>query len=305
MHRSNEHVLLDERSGTGSGLEGFPASRLASLVTEAPELARRLLRAGVEEQADASLVFRSLSAIMLRALDGHDRGLLTGGIDSFNAIWALGDPKVMYSIKTPAFEASLWERLAVELYALAGFAVLRELWGEMRALVLVRPDESPSDVSWLRQGQVASSRASTYPDENILDMAARRMVELDAQSKPDALTSVCRLDLLAAMIICEFDRDGFFPNCAPYSESLVEPIVIDGLRDSGSPLRQAVFRDDSKGLRAALREFDAMARSQAALARRNGHSWKWRAFADARTWTYIDEGHLLEEFEKAGRDGWR
>jgi hypothetical protein len=201
-------------------------------------------------------------------------------------------------VRTPDFEASLWERLVTEIYALGGLAVRQKRWEDMRQLSTepaTSPPSSPSYKSWLRQGQVASSRSAVYPD-SVLALAARRLEELDANiASADALKSVCEFDLLSSLVVSEKNPDAYFPNCAEFSESLVEPLVIEALRPPGSPLRQHVFAGNTEGLRGALRDFDAKARTQAALVRHAGGDWQWRAFADARTWVFINDGRILED----------
>ena len=72
--------------------------------------------------------------------------------------------------------------------------------------------------------------------------------------------------------------------------------MIDQLRAATSPARSQVFVGDEAKLRETLRDYDAKARVAAAYARRNGKDWEWRAFDDARTWGFIDEGHMIESW---------
>jgi hypothetical protein len=261
-----------------------------------------LLAAAGEERADAHLGFRSVTAIMGKALREHNSPLLSEGVGSLSEIWTVGDPKAMLPLTTPDFEASLWESVVVELYALGGLAVRLQRWAEVRELAAHQPEGSTRE-SWLRHGQVASSRATKYPEDTVLRLAARRLSELDPSLSPDsALESLCRFDLLSGLIISEADPRGFYPNGAEFSEAAVEPLIIDELRKPDTALRQHVFVGDQDGIREALRDYDSKARPQAAQARRIGRDWEWRAFADARTWTFIDEGHILEDWEKG--NGW-
>jgi hypothetical protein len=294
---TNRELLLD--AGTALDLEALalPASRLESLLADAPGLASELLDAADEESADAPLVYRSVTAVIAKALRDHDQDLLSKGIDSLSEIWRLGDVRAMLSTTTPSFEASLWEALAFELYALGALAVLYEQWGQVRQLTRQRPDPTSLRESWLRQGQVASSRASSYPEETILFLAKPRLIEFDPDlSDDDAVAALCQFDLLSGLIIGETDERGFYPNAAEFSAERVERLVVEQLRIDSSPLRSQVYPGDKDGLREALRTYNHKACTQAAYARYAGRDWQWRAFADARTWSWIDEGHLLEEW---------
>jgi hypothetical protein len=300
MPSSNEDILLDPRTGVGEGLDALPSSRLASLLSDAPPITKRLLAGGADESIDALGVIRAVTAIMAKALQDHDANLFSAGVQNMATIWSFGDPNAMYPIRTPDLEASLWERLGTALYALGGLAVRHERWKEMRELI-TQPGNSPTGESWLRQGQVASARSAVYAD-SIVTLAARRLDQLAADiDRTAALTLVCQFDLLSGLVISETDQDGYFPNCAEFSESLVEPLVIDALRGPDSALRQHVFPGNDQGLREALRAFDALARTQAALSRRHRGTWQWRGFADARTLVFIAAGQTVEEWE---HDGW-
>lgn len=85
-------------------------------------------------------------------------------------------------------------------------------------------------------------------------------------------------------------------NAAAFSEGLVEPLVISEMRRADSQLRQYVYNGNDAGLRKALHDYNEMAIVQAAYARASGHNWTWRGFADARTWAFIREGHMFEEW---------
>jgi hypothetical protein len=301
MPRGNEDLLLDTSTGVGDGLEGLAESRLASMLNDAPALVNRLLGGSVDDRADAHLIYRSVSAITARALADHNTAMLAAGIDAFHDMWTIGDAKAMYSTTTPDFEASLWESIVTELYALGGVAVANGRWGEMRSLILQQPGDPPLDRSWLRQGQTAGARASRYPDENVVELARRRFHELQPSSPGDELAAVARFDLLSALVISESDALGYYPNAAKFPASVVEPIVVDQLRDATSEARKYVFKGNDLGLREALRAYDERARTQAALARRHGHKWEWRAFEDARTLIFIVDGTRLEDFELSTR----
>jgi hypothetical protein len=59
-----------------------------------------------------------------------------------------------------------------------------------------------------------------------------------------------------------------------------------------------VYQGDDDGLREALRAYDAFARSEAAYARRRRRRGEWRAFSDARTWSFVNSGDMLEYWER-------
>jgi hypothetical protein len=77
----------------------------------------------------------------------------------------------MYPLRTADFEASLWERIAIELYPLGALSIVNERFAMTRELAAQRSHASTSYGSWLRQGQVAGARAASY-DENVLDVPA-------------------------------------------------------------------------------------------------------------------------------------
>jgi hypothetical protein len=83
----------------------------------------------------------------------------------------------------------------------------------------------------------------------------------------EAIDNLARFDLLAGLIIGESSLRGFFPNAAEFSERIVEPFVIEHLREVDSPVRRYVFADNNAGMADVLAEYDRAARLQAALAR--------------------------------------
>jgi hypothetical protein len=293
---SNEELLLDPH--TAQDLHTLSA-RLASLVADSFPVARKQLEGDAADRVDAQIVVHNLVAIIARAMLLSDRQLFDGGINAATQIWDLGAREAMYSTPTPAFEASLWEGLGIELYALGGLAVRHEKWEEMRILTVQQPQTTGQE-TWLRQGQVASTRAAVY-EQSFLGLAAARLNALDQElSENQRLEAVGRFDLLSGLIISETDSTRFYPNAAEFSEALVEPLIIEKLRKRDTPLRQHVFAGNDVGLRDALRDYDAKARSQAAIMRYWGRDWQWRGFADGRTWVFLTEGHMLEELPKIG-----
>ena len=298
MSASSHNILLDP--STAAHLDRFSRDELVGVTVESSAIASEQLAGTGEDRVDVQVVIRNLFAIIGHATVGRDTELFTQGIEAAVQIWDLGDRSAMYSTRTPDFEASLWEGLAIELYALGGLAVQHECWAELRTLTRQSPKSAGQD-SWLRQGQVASARAADY-DESILGLAAHRLQNFEPRlSDDESLAAVARFDLLSGLIISETDTTRFYPNAAEFGEALVEPLVIDQLRHKGSALRQHVFVDDDPGLRESLRDYDAKSRSQAALQRYSRKDWRWRAFADGRTWNFIDEGHILEQWDTPGR----
>lgn len=298
MDRTNRDVLLDP--GTSDILGSVSRSRLVSLAADSPTLARELLSGDVGERIDAQIVFNNLIAIMGHALREHDDGLFSKGVAALVSIWDLGDRMAMYPTITPDHEASLWEALTIGLYALGSLAVRLERWAQIRELTVQSPVASGDD-SWLRQGQVASDRAARRGEpHSILRLAANRTQELSPGATKDAsLEAAARFDLLSGLVMAETGPSQFYPNAAEFSEALVEPLVIGELRRPNSPLRQHVFAGDNDGLRASLRDYDAKAREQAAYQRYYKRDWRWHAFADGRTWSFIAEGYILEELPRA------
>lgn len=297
MPDTNRDLLLEPTTGDGTAVDNLPTTRLDSLLADAPAVAKELLAGDVSDQADATLVLRSVAATMGRAVRDHDPARFNAGISAFAKIWRLGNPKAMYPIRTPDFEASLWERIVIELYALGALALLHERYAEARELATHDPDPAGHRESWLRQGQVAGSRAATY-DENVLRLAARRLSDFAPGIGGDGgLQALAQFDFVSALVISEKDKDGFYPNAAEFPADMVEDLVVDQLRDAASPLRQHVYSGDDQGLRDALGRYDTAARMQAALRRRHGGSWAWQGFADARTLLFIARGQKLEEWE--------
>jgi hypothetical protein len=300
MERTNEHILTDPTLAT-SELEALAATRLASLLADAPKVAAGILTGEVEERGDAEIVIKNVARVMDIALRNHDDSLFSQGVGSLVEMWTEGDFKALLPIRPPEFEASLWENLAINLYALGGLAVSGGQWPQVRELTLPAPTGGASDKSWLRQGQVASSRANDhYPDESILRLASRRVRDLrPTVSESEALQLLARFDLLSGLIISESNERGFFPNAAELGEALVEGLVIDELRFPDSPVRKSVFPGETEMMVEALKEYDRKARLQASLARYGSQDWAWRGFSDARTLIFLAEEHLLEDWQAA------
>jgi hypothetical protein len=302
MDTSNKELLLDPQMDNAA-LEALPASRLLSLVADAPGVAAPMLAGDIDDQIDAQIVFKNVARVMAVALKQHDISLFSAGIESLEKIWSAGEYEALYPVRTPDFEASLWENLGVDLYALGGLAVSGERWQEVRELVTPSPTGGSGEKSWLRQSQVVSARSNNrHPEETMLALAKRRIEVLEPEmSGTAAIESLARFDLLAGLIIGESSPRGFYPNAAEFSEEIVEPFVVEQLRSPDSPVRRYVFADDSAKMADVLAEYDRSARLQAALARYRDLQWGWRGFSDARTLTFIAEGgHILEEWLAAG-----
>lgn len=297
MEKGNNDLLLEPRLKREE-LENLAPSRRSSLLSDAPPLAARLLRGDIEDQADASIVITNVSQIMAIALGEHDAALFGNGIEALEGIWKEGGYEALYPVRPPAFEASLWERLGIDLYAVGGLTVYAERWLELRQLTTQSPTGGPNEKSWLRQGQVVSARGNEhYPEESILRLAVNRMQSMKTGlSEEEAIRCLAVFDLLSGLVIAEENLRGFYPNAAEFSEQLLEPTIIESLRTVESPIRQQVFPDDTPGLIKALVEYDRTARLQAALARYRGLAWEWRGFADARTLVFLTEEHILEEW---------
>ncbi len=290
MADTNRELLVDPKLGASIASGALPVTRLSSMLSEAPRLAGELLPGGGDDQSDLLTLVESVSAIASYALLSHDAQLFAEAVATFAEIWRLGNRDAMLPLVTPDPEASLWENLAIHLYALGGLAVRVERWEDVPVLALQDPS---SRGVWLRQGQVASARRGELEayGESLLELAARRLRRFDSDAPEDeALAAVCRFDLLAALLIAQTDPGGFYPNAAKYGEQLVEAIVIEKVRDRHSDLRQHIFRDDDVGLRPILGAYDEKARLQGAFNRYAGGDWRWRGFEDARTLAFIVTG---------------
>lgn len=300
MDQSNDDLLLNPTLKQDD-FESLASARQGSLLTDASALATRMLQGEIDDRIDASIIFNNVAQIMAIGLRHNEAALFRQGIESLVEIWKQGDFKALYPLTPPDFEASLWENLGINLYALGGIAVAGARWAEVRELTKQAPTGGSSEKSWLRQGQVVSARSnSSYDRESILGLAARRLGNMEPDmSEADAIQCLARFDLLSGLIVGEEKLRGFYPNAAESSEELVEPLVIEHLRSSDSPLREHVFKEDTPGLVEALQEYDRLARLQAALARYKNGSWKWRGFSDARTLIFFAEEHILEEWAGA------
>lgn len=297
MDRTNDDLLLDDALASAA-IEGLPPARMTSLVSDAPRLAADLLGGDIEDQADASIIINNIAQIMAIGLQHHDTALFSNGIEALVEIWKQGSYEALYPLQPPNFEASLWERLGITLYALGGLAVAGERWEEVRELTMQSPTGGSGEKSWLRQGQVVSSRANNeYPEESILRLADRRLRSIrPGASEAESLRHLARFDLLSGLIISEEGARSFYPNAAEFSEDLVEPLVIEELRSADSTLRRQVFPGENSGLVTSLLEYDRLARFEAALARYRNLPWEWRGFSDARTLAFLAEEHILEEW---------
>jgi hypothetical protein len=301
MDQSNDDLLLNA-SLKRDDVVALSSTSRESLLVDAPTLAARLLEGEADDRIDASIIFNNIAQVMALALRDHDEAMFRKGVGAFVEIWKQGSFEALYPITPPDFEASLWENLGIDLYALGGLAVMSERWGEVRELTKQAPTGGSSEKSWLRQGQVISARSNTdYDRESILSLAARRLKSMEPEvSEAEAIQCLARFDVLSGLIIGEENLRGFYPNAAEFSEELVEPFIIEKLRSLDSPVRDYVFMGDTPGLVKALTEYDRMARLQAALARYKSGSWKWHGFSDARTLVFLAEEHMLEEWASAG-----
>lgn len=300
MEKGNNDLLLLPRLKPEE-LGNLPPSHRSSLLSDAPSLAARLLGADIGERPDASIVINNVSQIAATALQQHEAALFSNGVEALVGIWKEGNYEALYPVEPPNFEASLWEGLGVNLYALGGFTVFAERWLELRQLTTQSPTGGPNEKSWLRQGQVVSARGNEhYPEESILRLAVNRMQSMKTGlSEEEAIRCLAIFDLLSGLVIAEDNPQGFYPNTAEFGEQLLEPTIIESLRFAESPIRQQVFPGDTPGLVKALLEYDRTARLQAALARYRGLTWRWRGFADARTLVFLTEEHILEEWVSA------
>ena len=91
------------------------------------------------------------------------------------------------------------------------------------------------------------AHAATFPDDTVLDLAARRLSVLGPSlSEHDLRAALSQFDLISCLIIREADPEGFYPNASKFSESLAEPVVYERLRDENDPLRQYVYPGDRR-----------------------------------------------------------
>jgi hypothetical protein len=295
MSTSTRQLLLDPRTSEGRSLTDHSNADLLAALEHAPAVARDTLAAPDEERFDAVLVYRSVAAIMVEALRRRTDHVFSRGVITLGELWEIGNPDAMMFNVTPDFEASLWENLGIELFAIGALAVHWDLWAQARELA---SHESPtSGEGWLRQGQVVSARTAG-PTDSFPHLVVREIGRLDTNvTGEEARRAFAIFDLFSALVITEFGvKYGYYPNAAEFDAELVEPFVIDQLRSATSHARAHVLVGDEEKLRETLRDYDSKARVAAAYARRGGKDWKWRAFADARTWGFINEGHMIESW---------
>lgn len=293
-----EQLALDPAAGIGHRLDSEPPDRLSALADAATTAGRNLLAStDIEDRVDAAIAYRTLSAVTASGIRHNNFKLAEEGIAGLLSLYRLGDYDVGRGLDTPDFEASLWESIWIEVLALGGLVVHLRAWDYLELIAMQSPAADDTHyVSWHRHGQVHSARATRgVPDESVLTVADKRLGSMHSETAASARQLVARFDLLAGLLIGGVDSRATYPNAAAFSEELVEPFVIESMRDAGDPLRAVLFPNDDLGLREQLRLYNESAVTQAALMRYSGQPWGWRGFEDARTWMFVRDGIRLEE----------
>jgi hypothetical protein len=295
MTDSFADLLLDQRTSTGRALADRSNADLLEALEQAPRIAERTLNGDPDEQLDAVLVYRSVAAIMVEALRRRVDHVFSRGAVTLAELWEIGNRDAMLFNVTPDFEATLWESIGILLYAVGALAVHWELWPQVRE---ISQHESPSSgEGWLRQGQVVSARTAD-PTDSFSALVIQWVTRLASGiGEDEARQAFARFDLLSALVISELDvRYGFYPNAAEFDSDLVEPLVIDQLRFENTAIRSQVYPGRDQDLQNGLKAYDEKARAAAAYMRWARKDWQWVAFRDGRTWSFINEGHILEQF---------
>ena len=149
---------------------------------------------------------------------------------------------------------------------------------------------------------MSARRAIDPEDDNVLSIGARelelrRSYGLADVTPDDRLRALCIFDLLAMLVVSSVapeERLNYYPSFAKHPAGFVEEAIAE-LRRDGDP-RRAIYPLASDELRAALREVNELAAFQAAIHRAGGREWRYRGFEDVRTWMFIREGHVSEEW---------
>jgi hypothetical protein len=117
------------------------------------------------------------------------------------------------------------------------------------------------------------------------------------RTSEDRLRALCVFDHLALLVLAHRyaePRINFYPSYAKYPAEYVEPTIVLMRREG--ELRSAAFPGSDEDLREVLRNANEMALYQAAQYRERGQDWQYGGFQDPRTWMFIREGGIWEDW---------
>lgn len=177
--------------------------------------------------------------------------------------------------------------IITRLYVLGSLVVRLERWGWIRDLVL-RPVSSPDYPeyiysSWVRQGQVAATRAGVFPEDagtGMMISLARALMQREPSLRPDIpsnslpepehldardvlLNSLCQFDLLYCVLVAADgkDKSAGYPACSAFRQERVEPAV--NLLVRNSEVQAELLPNSAKSeIATALREVFEVARRE-------------------------------------------
>ncbi len=258
------------------------------------------LRSQPDDRFDAWITVCNACSAAAIALRRGKRGVVDSALDALLATYRLG---AVERDGAGEDDLRLYEEAAGDLWALGAIAVREGDWRALRSIVERQPVEGGVYATWLRHAQVMSARGSSDPaDDNILNLARQRLrtqpgFGMTSAAEEDRQRAVCGFDQLALIVTASIEaakpRD-FFQSYPKYPADCVEPFVIN-LRKRG-PQRDAIFPGPDEQLRAVLRTANEKALLQAGMQRQRGTCWVYEGYQDPRTWLFIIEGNMLEDF---------
>jgi hypothetical protein len=302
-----DQLLLsaDSAEFTRSILRAISDGSDDQLLTGIPSLPGTVagLRESPDEIGDVSLALNNTGALAAIAARQNKPGLFTACVNALRATYRLGD---VFTDAPAMLDVQLFEASADTLWCLGASLCAEGRYGQIAELVDWEPLPDGHYDTWFRHGQVMSARAATeHDDDNALDVPSRILEKhdgFDLTEDSDARNkALFGFDLLALLVAARHlkvasDQLNFYPSFAKGDAALSEWVLFD-LRVDG-PKRGAVFPGSNDDLRTTIREANEMAASQAAFLRAGGRAWNFLGFADARTWLFVREGNLWEDWSR-------
>jgi hypothetical protein len=264
------------------------------------------MRASDEDRYDVDLPVVNAAAVAAVALRRGKPGLFTAALDGLLGAYRLGN---VDSDGADDADVSLYEAMAGGLWALGAVAVAEDAWDAVRDLAVRQPVEGGFYASWLRHAQVMSARRANHPDDdNILELGAARLrlhrsFGMSDATEEQRTRAVCAFDQVALIAVASLEPGGpggrrvtdFYPSYAKHPAEWVEGAVL-ALRDTDGPARRAVFPHPDDQLQDVIRTANEMAIFQAAQFREHGRGWEYRGLVDVRTWFFMREGGIWEQW---------
>ncbi len=295
------------QEGTPRGLEQAVDSLIAAgdsgalldEFTRLPEVVR-VMRAG-EDRLDVSIPIANAGAAAAVGLRRGQRGVVDAALEGLLDTYRLADVKAEHPDDD---DVRLFEATAGPLLALGAVAGRTEDWATLHKIVSRAPVEGGHYQTWLRHAQVMAARRSIGGDDaNVIELGGWQLANHDGygmrgESDEARHRAVCVFDQLALLIVVGTDWEGqrldYYPSYAKYPEGYVEDAIIE-MRLDGE-MRRAIYPASNDQFIKVLREVNEMALLQASQSRRNG--WLYRGFQDPRTWLFLREGHILEQWPR-------